>query len=103
MLADLGDKNSNIYKAIESAEQRAAISAALTQQQKLELAAANKKSPATKTSMTWGLKDRTLVSTSFINKVKDGLGGLVKDSATKAFANEIADAYYKSQGTEASK
>ena len=53
--------------------------------------------------MTWGLPARTYVSTSFINKVKDGLGGLVKDSTTKAFANEIADAYYKSQGTEASK
>lgn len=53
--------------------------------------------------MTWGLPARTYVSTSFINKVKDGLGPLVKDSATKAFANEIADAYYKSQGTEASK
>jgi len=43
MLADLGNPNSNIYKAIENAEQRAAISAALAQQQKLELASAQKK------------------------------------------------------------
>lgn len=100
MLADLGDPNSNLYKSITDAEQRASMSAVLQQQQKLELAAAQKKDAATGTSMTWGQKDRTIVSTSFINKVKDGLGSLVNDSATKAFANTIADYYYKSLGQD---
>ena len=77
MLADLGDPNSNLYKSITDAEQRASMSAALQQQQKLELAAAQKKDATSGSSMTWGLPARTYLSTSFINKVKDGLGGLV--------------------------
>lgn len=96
MITDLSNPNSNIYKGIETAEKRAAITNALTQQQKLELAQAQKKGSADGTSMTWGQKDRTIVSTSFINKVKDGLGELVKDQITKKFANELADIYYKS-------
>lgn len=71
MLADIGDPNSNLYKAIDSAEKRAAIAEQLKQQEKLELAAAQKKVSASGSSMTWGLPARTYLSTSFINKVND--------------------------------
>jgi len=69
----------------------------LQQQQKLELAIAQRKPTATGTSMTWGLPARTYLSSSFIEKVKNGLGDLVKDPVTKDFANEIAKAYYAKQ------
>ena len=48
--------------------------------------------------MTWGLPARTYLSSSFIEKVKNGLGDLVNDAVTKSFANEIAQDYYKKQG-----
>lgn len=100
MLADLGDPNSNLYKSITDAEQRTSMSAALQQQQKLELAAANKKSTATGSSMTWGLPARTYLSSSFINSVKNGLGEVVAKPEMKNLANKIADDYYKSQGQD---
>ena len=98
MLADLSNPNSNIYRAIETAEQRAAMTAQLQQQQKLELAQAQKKGAADGTSMSWGLPARTYLASSFINAVKDGLADAVTKSESKNLANTIASAYYATQG-----
>lgn len=98
MLADLSNPNSNIYRAIETAEQRAAMTAQLQQQQKLELAQAQKKGAADGTSMSWGLPARTYVASSFINAVKDGLKDAVSKSERKPLANQIAMDYYATQG-----
>lgn len=96
MITDLSNPNSNIYKGIETAEKRAAITNALTQQQKLELAQAQKKGSGN-SSMTWGLPARTYVASSFINAVKDGLKDAVSKSERKPLANQIAMDYYATQ------
>lgn len=98
MISDLSNPNSNLYKGIDTAEKRAAIQAALTQQQKLELAQAQKKGAADGTSMSWGLPARTYLASSFINAVKDGLADAVTKSERKNLANTIASAYYATQG-----